>query len=322
MQSPIFIFSLPRSGSTLLQRVCMSHSQICSVAEPWLLLPQIYALRDKGILSEYSSLTAYRGISDFIENLPNMQEDYNESLRCFLNDLYAKQCRNGEHYFLDKTPRYYLIIDEIIELFPDAKFIFLFRNPIHIYASIVNTWGNKRFNRLFSTYDDIKLGTKLLSKGYRNHKDKSLAINYEKFVTNPTKELERIFKYLEINFDESVLREFSDQTPNGQLGDPTGVINYTSISTEGLHKWKNVFNSYVRKKFAIKLFTKLDEKDLLTQGYNKNEILAEIKTLNNKKNHFIIRDLFDYFTSFMVRKTKLNLFVNKDFYWIKNKHLS
>ena len=39
MKSPIFLFSLPRSGSTLLQRVLMSHKDIASVAEPWLMLP-------------------------------------------------------------------------------------------------------------------------------------------------------------------------------------------------------------------------------------------------------------------------------------------
>ena len=54
MQAPIFVFSLPRSGSTLLQRVLMSHNDISSVAEPWILLPQIYSLKKEGTLSEYS----------------------------------------------------------------------------------------------------------------------------------------------------------------------------------------------------------------------------------------------------------------------------
>ena len=145
MQSPIFIFSLPRSGSTLLQRILMSHSQICSIAEPWILLPQFYMLKKNGTLSDYSSLTAYKAVTDFVENLPKKHKDYKNSLRDFVLDLYQKQCQNNERYFLDKTPRYYLIIDEIIDLFPDAKFIFLFRNPVHIYASSINTWGQWTF---------------------------------------------------------------------------------------------------------------------------------------------------------------------------------
>ena len=68
MEAPIFIFSLPRAGSTLIQRVLMSNKDICSVAEPWILLPQIYALKGEGSLSEYSSLTSFIAMSDFVNS--------------------------------------------------------------------------------------------------------------------------------------------------------------------------------------------------------------------------------------------------------------
>ena len=76
MKSPIFIFSLPRAGSTLLQRVLMAHKDISSVAEPWILLPNVYTTKDKGTLSEYASTVSYKGVSDFINNLPNKKNDY------------------------------------------------------------------------------------------------------------------------------------------------------------------------------------------------------------------------------------------------------
>ncbi|MFW6066259.1 MAG: sulfotransferase, partial [Planctomycetota bacterium] len=41
--SPLILFSLPRSGSTLLQRMLSLHGRIASTAEPWLLIPQLYA---------------------------------------------------------------------------------------------------------------------------------------------------------------------------------------------------------------------------------------------------------------------------------------
>ena len=190
METPIFIFSLPRSGSTLLQRVLMSSPQICSVSEPWVLLPQIYILRKEGTLSDYSSYTAHKGNMDFINNLPNKEEDYFDSLRQFMLDLYSKQCQNNEQYFLDKTPRYYLIIDEIVKLFPKAKFIFLFRNPIHVFASIINTWGKGRFRKQYANYNDIVDGTKMLSQGYSKYKGISISIKYEDFILNPLEELE------------------------------------------------------------------------------------------------------------------------------------
>ena len=322
MQAPIFIFSLPRAGSTLMQRVLMSHESICSVAEPWLLLPQMYMLKQEGTLSEYSSLTSYFGINDFINNLPNQKSDYNESLRKFILDLYAKQCQNEERYFLDKTPRYYLIIDEIATLFPEAKFIFLFRNPIHIYASAITTWGNHRFNKLRSVHNDIVLGTQLLSEGYQKNKNRSIAVNYENFVTNFETELKKITEYLNIELNHSILNNFHIQDTKGSLGDPTGVKNYSSISKDGVSKWKNVLNSSLRKKFAFWLLKKISDKDLESQGYQKEKIYNEIKALNTKNNHLALRDGFDYLNDFFIRKFNLNLFFSKKFGWIKSKYLS
>lgn len=322
MQTPIFIFSIPRSGSTLLQRVLMSHKDICSIAEPWLLLPQLYNLRREGTLSEYSSLTAYSALQDFIKNLPNKQTDYNDSLKTFILDLYSKQCQNDERYFLDKTPRYYLIIDDIIKVFPEAKFIFLFRNPVHVYASAVSTWGNNRFNKLRSTYNDIILGTKLLSEGYVKHRDKSISINYENFVTNFEVELQKIIDYLDIDLSDSVLNNFHIQDTKGSLGDPTGVKKYNSISKDSLDNWKTVFNSKIRKTFAFWILKKIADKDLEVQGYNKKKIIEELKTLKSNNNHLIIMDGLDYLNSFLVRKLYLNLFFSKRFRWIKKKYLS
>uniref|UniRef100_UPI0040499425 sulfotransferase family protein n=1 Tax=Gelidibacter sp. TaxID=2018083 RepID=UPI0040499425 len=322
MESPIFIFSLPRSGSTLLQRVLMTHDEICSLAEPWILLPHVYILKEEGTLAEYSSQTAFDGTSDFINNLPNNRADYINSLRKFMLELYEKQCKKGERFYLDKTPRYYYIIDEIVELFPDAKFIFLFRNPIHVYASIVNTWGGKRFKKLYSTYDDMIFGTKELSKGYTKYKSKSIAINYERFVTNTQEELENIATYLNIDINLSIVNEFSKQDTKGALGDPTGVKTYSKISSEGLDKWKETFNSFIRKKYAISLLNKIDKNDLLIQGYNKQEIIDDVKRLNNKKNKLFFMDVFDYFVSYLVRKTNLNIFVSKKFSWVRKKSFS
>ncbi|WP_033959544.1 sulfotransferase family protein [Psychroserpens jangbogonensis] len=322
MQAPIFIFSLPRSGSTLLQRVLMSHEDVCSVAEPWVLLPQMYLLKEKGTLSEYSSLTTYWAVKDFINNLPNKEIDYNESLKTFILDLYSKQCQNNERYFLDKTPRYYLIIDEIVNLFPEAKFIFLFRNPIQAYASVVKTWGNNRFNKIRSSYDDIVLGTQLLSEGYNKHKDKSIAVNYEKLVVNFETELKHITDYLDLDLNHSILNDFHTQDTKGSLGDPTGVKKYSSISNKSLTTWEKVFNSSIRKKYALWLLNEINDKHLRTQGYSKENITKEIKRLDSKNNHLIIKDCFDYFNNFLTRKFKLTLVFSKKFSWIKKKYLS
>ncbi len=272
MQAPIFIFSLPRSGSTLLQRVLMTHNEICSVAEPWILLPQIYALKKAGLLSEYSQLTASHGINDFANNLPNGVEDYNESLGKFITDLYEKQCVNNERYFLDKTPRYYLIINEIANLFPDAKFIFLFRNPVHIFASFISTWGDQRLNKIHRNHLDLSIGFERLSQGFSDYQHRSISLKYEDFVENPKDEIDKIAEYLELEFDHKLIEDFNNQNLNGELGDPTGQKQYSLISKDSLSKWETILNSNFRKKIARGILNKINENAYDIQRYDKAAI--------------------------------------------------
>ena len=57
MSEPLFLFSLPRAGSTLTQRLLAAHPAICSAAEPWILLPLFHAL-DKASFAEYNATAA------------------------------------------------------------------------------------------------------------------------------------------------------------------------------------------------------------------------------------------------------------------------
>jgi len=321
MKSPIFIFSLPRSGSTLLQRLLMSHDKISSVAEPWILLPQVYATKNQGVVSEYSSMGSYVAINEFIENLPEGRDTYIRAQRIFFLELYSKMCKEGEIYFLDKTPRYYFIIDEIVEIFPNAKFLFLFRNPVQVYSSLIKTFSN---NKLFYFHmdEDVVLGTKLLSEGYEKYKEKSIAINYEDFVKNPEFQVKKIFEYLNLEIDMSVISNFNKQNTKGSKGDPTGVVNYLSISPKSLDKWKETFATFIRKKHLLSVISKIDSKSLLTQGYDKLEILEEVREINVSFFNYFLTDLKDLFKYKIIRKFSFLLFFSKTYSWAKEKMLS
>ncbi len=64
----IFIISLPRSGSTLLQRVLGGHDDVVTSSEPWIMLHPVYGRRDKGISTEYSADWAALGVNEFLEH--------------------------------------------------------------------------------------------------------------------------------------------------------------------------------------------------------------------------------------------------------------
>ena len=320
MKQPIFIFSLPRSGSTLLQRVLMSHSEVASVAEPWLLLPLFYHLKPNGTVSEFSHSTCQVAYIDFIANLSGKQNAYNRSLRKFIFSLYSMQCKNGERYFLDKTPRYYFIIPEIAEMFPDAKFIFLFRDVRDVYSSIITTWGNGNFHKLYGNYVDLIEGPRLLSEGYELLADKSYALKYEDFVQNPEKYLRDICEYLEIKYSDTFFENFNKQDTCGRLGDPTGIKQYTKIRKESLTKWKITFNAFFRKQILYHYSKSIDENIYAVQGYSKEKILKEIDKLQVRG--LGIFDLLQWIMSMLIIKLKPNFFLSKSMRWTRKKYLS
>lgn len=310
MKSPIFIFSLPRSGSTLLQRILMSHSQIASLAEPWLMLPLSYVHKKEGIVTEYSHAISCDAFEDFIRNLPKGKIDYYQELNSFASALYEKQCVNNEIYFIDKTPRYYFIIPEIINIFPDAKFIFLFRNPLHVMSSIIQTWCDGSLRMLYAFERDLTYGPIALTTGYHLLKDRAHVLQYEKLVIDPEYHIKKICDYLNLDFEQTMITSFSNQDTKGRLGDPTGIYEYNYVSDGSLEKWKDTFNTVYRKKLAFNYINDIDECIFNAQGYDKNLILHEIHGLVVKHKKDIV-DRADFMYSFLIRYMKANIFFEK-----------
>jgi len=316
---PVFLFSLPRSGSTLLQRILASHTEICSTAEPWVLLPYIYARKKEGLLSEYSHVEGYKALNEFIGKLPGTDKDFNSLFRQFIYGLYEDLCVNNEIYFIDKTPRYFLIIPEIIEIFPDAKFIFLFRNPAHVFASIISTFGNGKLNRLHGNMIDIQVGPRALASGYQLIGENSYKLRYEDLVTDPERYVKDVFAYLGVRHEPGVLNMFSKTRLDGTMGDNTGTKKYMSISTESLSSWRWVINSAVRKRFMIHALNNIDAETYALHGYSKQLVINEVASLRVGSLGF--KDLLDLSRQKLVPMLNLNLFMSRHGKWTHGKYL-
>ena len=145
----IFLISLPRSGSTLLQKVLNSHSDIQTKSEPWIMLHPIYALRQGGYSAEYNEQLAFKALGIFLRDLPNREETYIEGLRLMFSHIYSMALNElNSKYFLDKTPRYYEIIPELYSIFPEAKFVVLLRNPVAVLNSRVHLLSGQNLKSL------------------------------------------------------------------------------------------------------------------------------------------------------------------------------
>lgn len=307
----------------MLQKILMGHPDIHSTAEPWLLFPFVYALKNNGVLSEYNHSVFHKAIYEFVQNLPQGEKDYYETIRQCVSAIYEKSCPGSEKYFLDKTPRYYLIIEEINKLFPEAKFIFLFRNPVQVFSSIVNTWCRGRLRRLYPFEIDLYYGPKALSKGYQLMQEKAYSVQYEELVKNPEVHVKEICNYLEIEYHPKVLTEFAKQETGGSMGDHKGQREYSAISKNSTSKWRSTFNTVFRKQLISKYLNSIDSSVLEVQGYDKQTIRDEIKNHKVSLQNIGLADLMDYSLSNLIRLLKLNLYFEetiKD--WAPKRHLS
>jgi hypothetical protein len=244
---PLFIISLPRAGSTLLQRLLSQHVDIATTQEPWLLLPLVGMTQEGAGLTCWSHKIAARAINDFAAALPTGHNGFRQRISELAQQLYTDQCRNGERYFLDKTPRYYWIVQEIATLFPNAKFIFLFRNPLQVIASILDTWANGRLHRVQEYRLDILRGIPSIAEAADRYPERALSVHYERFVAEPQQELGRIFGFLDLRPDPSIIDRVAEAQVPGRLGDQTGARQYRTLTAESSDKWRRSLASPYRK---------------------------------------------------------------------------
>lgn len=311
MITPVFIFSTPRTGSTLLQRILASHQDIATTAEPWILLPLLSLTKKNTNLSNYSTATSNRAIKNFIQKV-NENNNYNSHLSNFVLSLYQANSKNNERFFIDKTPRYYNIIEEIIELFPQAKFIFLFRHPAQTFSSVLTTWTNNQFYKLYRNIDDLYLGPKLLSESYQKHQQHSISINYDDLVNDNENTIKKIYKY--IGLDNEVIAKFDcdkNHFDTQEMGDPIGKNKYQYISNKSISSWKEIFNSPIRRWLLKSYLKNLGNNVALTHGYSIKQVTEEIDNLPQNQNSTLLNDFIGISYQWLVYKFKLNILFSK-----------
>ena len=275
-----FIISQPRAGSTLLQRLLATHPEIQTSGEPWLAIPFVYALREKGVSAEYIHVSLAQGFGEFVSQLPAGRIDYFSEVRALLERLQQKISAPGKTYFLDKTPRYHLILNELAEIFPAAKFIVLWRNPLAVVASILKTWQKGRFDLRYYEQDIFRGPLNILS--FAEQRAGALCeVRYEDLVLQPESNLRRITDHLELPPLASISLPEKDSLKEAKLGDKTGIHKFQSVSAAPVEEWKFEFASPVRKFWAKRYLEFLGQERLQRMGYSADELLATIGGIEN-----------------------------------------
>lgn len=278
--TPLFLFSLPRSGSTLLQRLLASHPTVSTVSEPWLLLPLVDTLRDEDVFTDYRHRSYRTAFRDWVTDLPEGEETFRRDLAGFAHRIYDRLSDPDSRYFLDKTPRYHVIADRILELFPDARAVFLWRNPLAVVSSMTETWADGAWNvHLYRV--DLYRGLDRLVRTRDRFRDRTCAVRYEDLVTRPEDTVRTLCGYLDLSFETEMIDEFDQVDVTGAMGDPTGDEKYSTVSTESLRGWEHSFSNPLRRWWARRYLRWIGRDRLEAMGYdreNMEERLEDVPT--------------------------------------------
>ena len=223
--APIFILGLPRSGSTLLEQVLSSHSQVEGTSElPYLgrVATSLNRNRPDGV--NYPE--AVRELAP--DNLAALGEDY---IR------YAQLHRTeGKPFFVDKMPNNFPTIGFLHLILPKAKIIDARRHPLD--ACVGNFRQHYARGQTFA-YDLTDIGEYYLQyQRMMDHwsevlPDRVLTVQYEEVVTDFDNQVRRILDYCRLPWEENCIKFYETERPvrtasSEQVRQPiyTGALNF------------------------------------------------------------------------------------------------
>jgi len=287
----LFIIGTPRSGSTMLERMLESHSEIYGRPEPHLMTPLAHlgywANVDK---APFDHVLAAESTRQFVDDLPNTEADYYDACRAYADTLYGRMLEpTGKRYFLDKTPAYGLVVPFLAKLYPQAKFIVLTRHPLGIFSSFANSFFDgdyqlaQEYNPLLNRYVPV------MAWFLREQPVPMIHVRYEDVTSEPEKKVREILDFLDLPFEEGCVEYGRKQPEVKGLGDPLGVKKHTRPVTTSIAKWAEEL-AYDQTKLALMedVIGQLDPEDLKTWGYPVDELWkplheADFKDIGPKK---------------------------------------
>lgn len=235
----IRIISLPRSGSTILQRLICTNKSIPFIQETWLDLRifGVLASEDGKLPFGYSSTKRFSDA--FIGQ--NKELLYRELLNA--QDRFLKTLGYDPKLYLDKTPNNYLILSQIYR--QEDKYILLLRDKKEVLMSYLFEMRWSVFKWWKYVYDIENFNS--LVDPFKE-KENVLVVEYENILHNIDDERIRISKFLGIRLSN----ELSKLKFDHHVGD-SRAFHSSQISIQK-HSW---LRQLVRNTFAELVFTRV-----------------------------------------------------------------
>jgi tetratricopeptide (TPR) repeat protein len=227
-EAPIFIVGLPRSGSTLVEQILASHSQVEGTHE----LPE---------LSQVARSTG-RGRADrlsYPETVRTLPDERFAELGALYLEKTARHRRRQARRFTDKMPNNFAHLGFLKLILPNARIIDAQRHPLD------SCLGS--YKQLFArgqpfTYDLYEIGEyyleyrRLMDHWHKVLPGHVLDLQYEELVTDTERQVRRLLEFCGLRWEEECLRFHEN---------PRAVRTASSeqvrrpIYTSAMHRWRD-----------------------------------------------------------------------------------
>jgi tetratricopeptide (TPR) repeat protein len=226
---PIFILGLPRSGSTLLEQILSSHSQVEGTLE----LPNILA---------YSKELRRHQVDGEKLGYPEVIAELDEQVLTDLGSRYLEETkvyRNQSPFFIDKMPNNFRHIGLIKLILPNAKIIDARRHPMACCFS--------GYKQLFAEGQEFSYSLSDMGQYYTDYVElmehwdnvlpgQVLRVHYEQVIDDLEGQVRRILDFCGLSFESACL-SFHETKRSVRTASSEQVRQ--PIFKTGLEQWKN-----------------------------------------------------------------------------------
>ena len=225
----IFVFGLPRSGTTLVENIISSHDKVSGLGEI-------------NYLNKFFNLNFIKNdqlnidfINDFL--LHDLQKYYFDFVKIF---------DDKAEFITDKSLNIYWYLGFINIFFPNAKFIHCQRNPkdncLSIFKNLFEDGQGWKYNEN-ELVEYYKLYEKIMTFWNEKLNQKILNIKYEDLVRDKNNNIRKIINFCGLDWNEKCLNHHENNMPikTLSLNQANKPIYKTSINSS-----KN-FETYLEK---------------------------------------------------------------------------
>ncbi|MGI9236003.1 MAG: tetratricopeptide repeat-containing sulfotransferase family protein [Woeseiaceae bacterium] len=220
---PVFIVGLPRTGTTLTERILSSHSEIESAGESYLM--QLAIKQESGIRNnDRISPSIIEAASK--KNIVRVAENYLRAISYKLGD---------KPMFIEKFPENFLYLGFIAKAFPEARLIHLNRNPMDACFAMYK----QSFFRYAYSLDDLGpyyVAYDRLHNHWRETLgDRLVDVDYEAMVSDQEVETRKLLDKIGLEFDAACLTFEKNKAASNTA---STVQIREKIHTRSVYRWK------------------------------------------------------------------------------------